>query len=89
MPVVSKEDINIELNNGVLNISGAKKQEKKEENDKYHRVERFYGSFSRSIAVPEGISEEDIKARLDIGVLEVTIPKPPEKKPEVKRITVS
>ena len=74
---------------GVLTISGKKEQEKKEETEKYHRTERYFGSFSRSISVPESITEKDIKAKIDNGVLEVTFPNKAAKKEEAKKITVN
>jgi HSP20 family protein len=89
LPGVPKENINIQLENGILTISGEKKEEKKEENEKYHRIERNYGKFSRSIVVPEGITHDQIKAKFDNGVLELTFPKPPEPKKEIKKITIS
>jgi len=88
LPGVKKEDINIELKNGILTVSGEKKQEKKEEKDKYYRIERSYGHFSRSLAVPDGVKEDQIQASLKDGVLEVSFPKPVQKKPEVKKITI-
>jgi len=88
LPGVKKEDINIELNDNVLTISGERKHEKKEDNEKFHRTERSYGKFVRSMAVPEGVTSDNIKAKYDNGVLEVILPKPEEKKKEAKRITV-
>ena len=90
LPGVKKEDIHLELKEGVLSISGERNQEKKEEKDKYQRIERSYGKFTRSFVVPEGITEDTIQAKFDNGVLEVCIPKPPEKKaPEPKKITIN
>jgi len=91
LPGIKKEDINIDFDKGILTISGEKKDEKKEENEKWHRVERSYGKFSRSLVVPEGVTPEQIKAKFDNGVLEVTFPKPEieQKKEELKKITIS
>lgn len=90
LPGVKKEDVNIELNKGLLTISGEKKEEKKVEKDKYSRIERSYGKFSRSLTVPEDMREDQIKAKFDNGVLEVTFPKPPQlASTETKRITIS
>jgi len=75
IPGMNKENINIELKDGMLTISGEKRQEKKEENEKYHRIERSYGGFSRSIKIPPGITEKDIKAKYDNGILEICFPK--------------
>lgn len=64
----------MKLQDGILTISGKKQEEKKEEKDKYHWEERSFGSFSRSMRVPKGITDSDIKAKLENGVLEVTFP---------------
>lgn len=88
LPGMKKEDINISVENGVLTISGERSQEKKEESEKYHRVERSYGSFRRSFALPENVKEADIKASYSDGVLKVDVPKSPVTKPESKKITV-
>jgi HSP20 family protein len=89
LPGVKKEDIHLELQDGVLTISGEKKQEKKEENEKWHRVERFYGSFQRKMKVPEGVTEENTKAKFNNGVLEVEFPKPVKSLPEKKFIPIT
>mmetsp|Transcript_3890 Transcript_3890/g.5449 ORF Transcript_3890/g.5449 Transcript_3890/m.5449 type:complete len:152 (-) Transcript_3890:54-509(-) len=90
LPGVKKEDISIELKDGVLSITGEKKFEKKEENEKFHRVERSYGKFSRSLAVPDGLQADQIKATFTDGVLELVLPKPePPKAPEPKKITIA
>jgi HSP20 family protein len=75
VPGVDKENIKIELQNGVLTLCGEKKQEKKEEKENYFRSERIYGKFSRSIRVPTEVTEKDIKACFKNGVLEVCFPK--------------
>jgi HSP20 family protein len=87
LPGVPKDAINIELKDGVLSISGEKSFQKKEENEKYYRVERSYGKFSRSLYVPNGITEDQIKATYNDGVLEIAFPK--EAKQDVKKIAVA
>ena len=84
VPGVNKEDITAELHEGYLNISATTKQEKNEEDEEYHyiRRERYYGTCSRSFYVGEDVTEEDIKAKVDNGILTVVIPKI-EKQPEV------
>jgi len=79
VPGLNKEDIHVEVKNNVLTVSGERKWEKKEENEKVHRVERSYGKFSRSLALPEGVDEKSIKAAFNNGVLELSIPKPEQK----------
>lgn len=88
LPGVTKDNINVVLDRGILTISGERKYEKKEENEKWHRVERSYGSFSRSFQVGDNINPDDIKASFKDGVLEVSLPAPHTVKPQVKQITV-
>jgi HSP20 family protein len=70
-------------------FSGERKQEKKEENEQYRRIERSYGRFSRTIAVPEDIDPKSIVANYKDGVLEIVLPKPPEKKPKSTKIQIN
>jgi len=88
LPGVTKDHIAIDLDNNVLTISGERKHEKREDNDKYHRVERSYGKFSRSFMVPEGLKEDHIRAKFDNGVLEVTYPKMHAARKDIKKITI-
>ena len=81
LPGLTEEDVNIEVKDGVLTVSGERRAEEKTEEKGYHRVERAYGSFSRSLSIPEGIDPEQVSAEFDNGVLEVRIPKPEERKP--------
>jgi len=87
LPGVKKEDIKIELNNGFLTISGERKQEKKEENEKFYRSERVYGSFCRSFQVPSSLTEDQIKAHYENGVLDIVLPK--EDLPQPKNIPIN
>src|SRR3954467_6571347 len=81
LPGLSESDVNIEVEDRVLTISGERKAEQTENKDGYHRVERAFGAFSRSLTLPEGIDPESVAASFDRGVLEVQIPKPEERKP--------
>src|SRR3954454_2186535 len=81
LPGLSEEDVNIEVEDRVLTVSGERKAEHSDSKDGYHRVERAFGSFSRSLTLPEGIDAEAVSASFDKGVLEVQIPKPEERKP--------
>jgi HSP20 family protein len=81
LPGLSEEDVNIEVEDRVLTVSGERKAEHSETKDGYHRVERAFGAFSRSLTLPEGINPEAVSASFDRGVLEVQIPKPEERKP--------
>jgi HSP20 family protein len=80
LPGLDKDDVNIEVKDGVLTVSGERKAEHEETKNGYHRVERAYGGFSRSLALPRGIDAEQVRAGFDKGVLEVRIPKPAERK---------
>jgi HSP20 family protein len=73
LPGVKLEDVDITLQNGVLTISGEHKVEQEEERGGYHVRERSYGSFRRSMTLPEGTDESKVHARFEDGVLEVTV----------------
>lgn len=75
LPEVKKEDIRIDLNEGVLSIRGERRLETEHEDDKVHRVESFYGSFSRSFRLPDDVDVEGITAESRDGVLKVRLPK--------------
>ena len=70
---VKPEDIKVNVENNVLSISGERKLENAEKRDGYHRVERVYGSFSRSFALTDQVDAENIDAKYDNGVLTVTL----------------
>jgi HSP20 family protein len=88
LPGLSESDVNIELEDNVLTISGERKSESEDRKEGYYRVERAYGSFSRSLTLPEGVDAETVKASFDKGVLEVRIPKPEQRKPRKVAISV-
>lgn len=88
LPGMTHDDIEIQLQDNVLTLTGEKKQEQKqEEGENFHRIERSYGRFSRSFTLSADITQEDIKATFKDGVLEITLPKPAEVKP--KKITIN
>ncbi|KAI0071511.1 HSP20-like chaperone [Panus rudis PR-1116 ss-1] len=83
LPGLKKEDVNIEVLNGTLTVSGETKQESSRDENGYSIRERNYGKFSRSLRLPKGVKESDIKASLENGVLTVTFPKlSPEESPK-------
>jgi HSP20 family protein len=88
LPGLSEKDVNIELEDNVLTVSGERKSEHEERKEGYYRVERSSGAFSRSLTLPEGVNPEAIEASFDRGVLEVRIPKPEERKPRKVAISV-
>jgi HSP20 family protein len=81
LPGLAEGDVNIELHDGSLTISGERKAEHTKQERGFYRVERQFGSFSRTLTLPDGIDGEQIKASFKNGVLEVSIPKPEERKP--------
>ncbi len=88
IPGVNKEDVSIKFQEGVLTVSGEKKHEKKEENEQCHIVERSYGSFSRSLRLPERVDPSAISANFNNGVLEIIVPKPEAPKPQSTDIQI-
>jgi len=86
LPEVKKEDVKITLENGVITISGERKQEKEAKDENEIRVESFYGTFSRSFSLPENVDAGTVRAESKDGVLKIHIPKKEASKP--KSITV-
>jgi HSP20 family protein len=81
LPGMGEDDVNIEFEDGTLTVSGERKAEHEDGNEGFHRVERSFGSFSRSLTLPQGIDPEAVTASFDRGVLEIRIPKPEQRKP--------
>jgi len=88
LPGLSESDVSIEVVDNVLTVSGERKSEHQDRKAGYYRVERSYGSFRRSLTLPEGVDPEAVTATFDKGVLEVTVPKPAEQAPRKVQITV-
>jgi HSP20 family protein len=88
LPGLSQDDVNVELEDNVLTVSGERKAEHEERKEGYYRVERASGLFKRSLTLPDGIDPESVRAQFDRGVLEVRIPKPAERKPRKVAISV-
>lgn len=86
VPGIGKDDVHIEVADNVLTIKGERKDEKEQKDKNYHRIERNFGSFARSVALPAGFDSSKVSAKFDNGVLTVTLPKPEERKP--RRIEV-
>lgn len=83
---MNPDDIQIEVEDNVLTIKGERRFEEEVDEDRYYRVERRFGSFQRSLALPQGMKASDITATYEDGILTVTVPKVEEEKP--KRIEV-
>src|SRR5919198_6771943 len=86
LPGLKEEDVQIEVRDNVLTISGERRAEFEDSEQGYYRIERAFGSFSRSLTLPEGVDSDKIDASFENGVLEVKIPKPEARKP--KRISI-
>ena len=87
LPGLAEGDVNIEVQDGTLTISGERKAEHEQREKGWYRIERSFGSFSRSLTLPDGVDADRIEASFADGVLEVHIPKPEERKP--RRISIS
>src|SRR4026207_1945561 len=86
LPGMKQEDFDLSIENNVITLRGERKFEKTDETDNYHRVERSYGSFTRSFTLPQTVSPEGATAEYNNGVLRVTLPKREETK--ARRIEV-
>ena len=89
LPEVAEKDIDIRVENNMLTIRGERKLEESVKEDNYLRVERAYGSFSRSFSLPNTVDTESIKANYKNGVLTVELPKRAESKPKQVKINVT
>jgi len=81
LPGLSRDDVEIEIKDGVLTVAGERRADHEEKSEGFYRVERSFGRFSRSMTLPDGIDADTIAAEFDDGVLEVRIPKPERRKP--------
>jgi len=88
LPGIKKEDINVDVNDNVLTISGERKLKEEAKEEDYYKVESLYGKFSRSFTLPEKIDVENIHAESSDGVLEVIIPKLKEEDTKPKKIEI-
>jgi HSP20 family protein len=86
LPGLAEGDVRIEVQDGTLTISGERKAEHEQNEKGWYRIERSFGSFSRSLTLPDGVDADRIDASFADGVLEVHIPKPEERKP--RRISI-
>jgi HSP20 family protein len=84
LPAVKKDDVKVTYENGVLTLSGERRQKEEQKDEKFHRVESYYGNFSRTFALPDVIEEDALKAESKDGVLTIHVPKAQS---EVKKLT--
>ncbi len=89
LPGVEKDNVKVKFEDNTLVVSGERKYESNTDEKNFHRVERIYGTFTRSIAVPKDVDADKISANFKNGVLEITLPKAEEVKPKEIEIKVS
>jgi HSP20 family protein len=89
LPDVKKEDVHVELQDGMLCLRGERRQEKEEKGKKFHRVERAYGRFERRLALPSEVDPQKVAAEFKNGVLNVHLPKSASAKPKAIEVKVS
>lgn len=88
LPGMDTDDVSVTLSEGMLTISGERKEEKEQKEKNYYRTERSYGSFVRRLALPYPVDEDRIQARFDKGVLKIVLPKSPDVKAGERRIEI-
>jgi HSP20 family protein len=88
LPGIPEDRISVELEDGALTVAGERARERQVDDGKYHRFERRFGTFSRTIGVPQGVTEEAVSAEYEHGVLEVHVRKPEQPKPRKIEVTV-
>jgi HSP20 family protein len=86
LPGIPEEAISVEVEDSMLTVGATRERSEEVSKERYHRFERRYGSFSRTIGLPQGVDEDSIKADYNAGVLEIRVPKPVQAKP--RRIAV-
>jgi HSP20 family protein len=89
LPEVKREDVKVTVDNGVLTLQGERKQEKEEKGKKFHKIERFYGNFLRTFAVPVDADETKVAADFKDGILRVHLPKTEKPRPKAIEVKVA
>jgi HSP20 family protein len=87
LPGVPQDKISVEVEDGMLTVSAERERTEEVSQERYHRFERRFGSFARTVGLPQGATEDSIKASYKDGVLEIQVPKPEQVKP--KRIEIA
>jgi len=88
LPEVRKEDVSITVQDGILTLAGERKQELREDQEKAHRIERYYGSFARRFALPENADQQGISAESRDGLIVIRIPKQRVVEPQPRQIQI-
>jgi HSP20 family protein len=89
IPEVDRDQVKVSINNGLLVISGERKLQKEDESKKYHRIERSYGSFTRSFSLPEQVEAGKVSADFKNGLLTVSLPKTEKALPREVEVKIS
>lgn len=89
IPGVKKEDVRVTIEDGMITMRGERKLEKEDKGEKFHRIERSYGSFMRSFRMPDDADESNIKAEFKDGMISVTLPKSAKAKSKEIEVSVS
>ena len=88
VPGIDEKDINVSIENNTLTVRGERRFEKDEKEENFHRVERMYGSFTRSFALPNTVDPEQVSAHYEKGVLRIRLAKKAEAKPKLIKVSV-
>jgi HSP20 family protein len=88
VPGIAEKDIDISIENNTLTVRGERKFQKDEKEENFHRVERMYGSFTRSFTLPNTVDQEQVSAHCENGVLEIRLDKKAEAKPRLIKVNV-
>ncbi|MDO8500636.1 MAG: Hsp20 family protein [Gemmatimonadaceae bacterium] len=88
LPGLRKEDVKVEIDDGMLTISGERSEEHQEERDDFYRTERSYGRFYRTLPLPEGVNADKCEAAFKDGVLELTLPAPKQPERKAKQVQI-
>ncbi len=88
LPGVEKKDVKISVSNGMLTLHGERQMKKEEKDEKHHRVERFFGNFTRTFTLPDNADESKINAQFKDGILTLHMPKTKPSTPEEREITI-
>ncbi len=88
VPGIDEKDIDVRVENNTLTVHGERKIEKEEKEENYRRVERQYGSFTRTFTLPQTVDTENVSATYDKGVLKIALPKKAEAKPKQIKVNV-
>jgi len=89
LPEVKKDDVQINVENNILTLKGERRLENEERRDNYHRIERLYGTFTRSFTLPSNVDQNKITAEFKDGVLRIVLPKREEAKPRQIAVKVN